>query len=64
MSTKKQATAQPEGAAKVSISFPQELLERIDREAAADRRPRSQWIALQLEKLFADDPKPAETNSR
>ena len=64
MSTKTNAASHSEGAAKVSVSFPPGLLEKIDREAAKDRRPRSQWIALQLEKLFDDHPNKDETDSR
>ena len=64
MSSKNKPPAQAEGAAKVSVSFPPELLEKIDHEAAKDRRPRSQWIAMQLERLFAEDPSQMETNNR
>ena len=47
--------AAPEPVAKISVSFPSDLLERIDSLAAADRRPRSQWIAIQLERLIMED---------
>lgn len=63
MSPKKPTKAAADGVAKVSISFPPELLERIDRKAAADRRPRSQWIALQLERMF-EESDPAGTGPK
>lgn len=44
----------PESSAKVSVSFPPQLLKWIDQEAAKDRRPRSQWIAIQLENLIRE----------
>jgi metal-responsive CopG/Arc/MetJ family transcriptional regulator len=52
----KTSTHQKEPVAKVSVSFPPELLQQIDREAAADHRSRSQWIALQLERLLVGEP--------
>ena len=45
---------QPEGSAKVSVSFPPELLKWINAAAKKDRRARSTWIAIQLEKLLQD----------
>jgi hypothetical protein len=40
----------------VSISFPPELLAEIDVMAKAERRSRSQWIVMTLEKRLVEEP--------
>lgn len=37
---------------KVTFTIPASLLERIDGAASADKRSRSQWMALQLERIL------------
>ena len=37
--------------ANATLSLPPDLLEWIDAQATTDRRTRSQWVALELEKL-------------
>jgi len=37
---------------KMTISLPVKLLEKIDSNATKDRRNRSQWLVLELEKLI------------
>lgn len=43
---------QPEASAKISVSFPPDLLKWIEAEAKKDRRHRSTWIQIQLEDLL------------
>lgn len=49
------ANQEPEtGVAKISVSMPPDLLRKIDLRAAEDHRSRSQWIALQIERLMEE----------
>lgn len=59
--TASRATLEP--VAKISVSFPSALLERIDALAAEDRRPRSQWIAIQLERLIMEQEQQQEQHA-
>lgn len=40
---------------KVTFTIPASLLERIDGAASADKRSRSQWMALQLERILNEE---------
>ena len=39
---------------KVTFTIPASLLEKIDRAAVADKRSRSQWMAVQFERFLAE----------
>jgi hypothetical protein len=48
---------------KVTFTIPADLLDKIDRAAAADRRSRSQWMALQLEAMLPPALEPVESDA-
>ena len=51
---KKRSHARADGMASTSISLPAAMLAKIDAAAFADRRKRSQWIVVMLEKALLD----------
>jgi metal-responsive CopG/Arc/MetJ family transcriptional regulator len=44
----------------VSINFSKRILDRIDQEAKANKRSRSEWLELHFEELFFKPEQPVE----
>lgn len=59
--TKKHTPERSPDQDRITFSLPKRLKDRIDLECAKDRRTRSQWLNIQLEKIVGlsimDDPK-------
>jgi metal-responsive CopG/Arc/MetJ family transcriptional regulator len=61
MAKKKKSHARAPGMTQISISLPEDLVEKIDKLAASDNRNRSNFISTYLESLAEEElPKAAE----